>query len=46
MRKLNAVITRLLAAGLAMGVWGQAMLHVSKLRPSPDTSPHDVRLAA
>jgi len=46
MRLLNAVVTRMLAAGLALGVWGSALLHVAKLRPSHDTSPHERRMTA
>jgi len=46
MRMLNAVVTGMLAAGLALGVWSNAMLHVAKLRPSDDTHPHDLRFAA
>jgi hypothetical protein len=46
MRMLNSVLTRVLAAGLALDVWGHAMLHVAKLRPSDDSHPHDLRLAA
>ena len=32
MRVLRAVVTRVVAAGVAVGVWGHAMLHVVKLR--------------
>ena len=46
MRMLNTVITRILAAALALAVWGSAMLHVAKLRRSDDLHPHDLRLAA
>jgi hypothetical protein len=31
MRVLDAVLSRMLAAGIALGVWGVAMLHVAKL---------------
>jgi len=46
MRMLNTVVTRMLAAGLALSVWGNAMRHVAKLRRCDDPHPHDVKLAA
>jgi hypothetical protein len=46
MRMLNAVVTRMLAAGLALGVWGSAMLHVAKLRSTDDSNPHERSLTA
>ena len=46
MRMLSSVLTRVLAAGLALDVWGHAMLHVVKLRTSDDNRPHELRLAA
>jgi hypothetical protein len=46
MRMLNAVVTRMLAAALALGVWGNAMRHVVKLRPLDDTHAHDRSLTA
>jgi hypothetical protein len=39
MRLLNAVVTRMLAAGLALSVWASAMLHVVKLRSTDDADP-------
>jgi hypothetical protein len=46
MRLLNAVVTRVLAAGLALGVWGNVMLHVVKLRRSADARSPNVTLPA
>jgi hypothetical protein len=46
MRMMNSVLTRVLAAGLALGVWGTAMRHVAGLRESDQQHPRDLRLAA